>query len=73
MKKVEKYCTKCGLELCSVATGEFDELTGKHTKKLVCPTRLCNHSGVANHKWDFYREGFFDLVSVCKVCGEKLP
>lgn len=67
-----EYCTKCGMELAKVATGEFDSRTGKKEHKLQCPSNICDHDGVGCDTEP--RKGFFGWLAgnhaQCKRCGE---
>jgi hypothetical protein len=46
---MEKYCHMCGDELEKFYTGTFNIETGEKNYKLVCPKKLCSHTG---HIWD---------------------
>lgn len=65
----KKYCRKCGIELIREKIIEYDMKTGQPIYLMICPTRLCNHTGI-DHKYKSY---FLGLYSKCKICNEYAP
>lgn len=67
-RELEKYCVACGARCDLVPAGHYDTRTGEPIMRAVCPTSLCEHTGVRHTM----RQGFLDLFwpSRCTKCGQ---